>query len=251
MDGPDGLTTDITDWDFVSGGRWAFEQTEPGGQSYGFRGTFHTVRTDELAIQTFEFLGFPDVVSIETLRFVDLGDGRTRLEAHAVYPSIEARDGMVDSGMEHGVTQATPGSTTSSPAEPTTTTRQEQNHGHRPPPPLVRRQRAGAAEFYVSVFPNSRITNVIHAPADMPGVAKGAAFIVQYELDGQRVEAISAGPYFQLTERSRSSSSARTRPRSTTTGTRCSPAAARRASAAGSRTASACPGRWSPSASWS
>ncbi|GEL94561.1 VOC family protein [Cellulomonas composti] len=57
-----------------------------------------------------------------------------------------------------------------------------------------------AAEFYVSVFPNSRITNVIHAPADMPGVAKGAAFIVQYELDGQRVEAISAGPYFQLTE---------------------------------------------------
>lgn len=56
-----------------------------------------------------------------------------------------------------------------------------------------------AAEFYVSVFPNSRITNVIHAPADMPGVTKGAPFIVAYELDGQPVEAISAGPSLQLT----------------------------------------------------
>ncbi len=103
--GPDRLATDITEWDFVSGGRWAFQQTEPGGESYGFRGTFHTVRTDELAIQTFEFLGFPDVVAIETLRFVDLGDGRTRLEIHSVYPTLEARDGMVASGMEGGLTQ--------------------------------------------------------------------------------------------------------------------------------------------------
>ncbi|MBT0994443.1 SRPBCC family protein [Cellulomonas sp. DKR-3] len=103
--GPDGLSTDISEWDFVSGGRWAFAQTEPSGETYGFRGTFHTVRPDELAIQTFEFLGFPDVVSVETLRFVDLGDGRTRLEVHAVYPSLEARDGMVASGMEHGLTQ--------------------------------------------------------------------------------------------------------------------------------------------------
>lgn len=103
--GPDGLTTDVTEWDFVSGGRWSFQQTDPGGESYGFRGTFHTVRPDELAIQTFEFLGFPDVVAIETLRFVDLGDGRTRLEAHSVYPSLESRDGMVSSGMERGLTQ--------------------------------------------------------------------------------------------------------------------------------------------------
>ena len=51
-----------------------------------------------------------------------------------------------------------------------------------------------AAEFYVSIFPNSRITNVVYAPADMPGVRQGDPFIVQYELDGQRVEAISAGP---------------------------------------------------------
>lgn len=55
-----------------------------------------------------------------------------------------------------------------------------------------------AAQFYVSVFPNSRIVNVVHAPADMPGVTKGDPFTVEFELDGQRVEAISAGPSLQL-----------------------------------------------------
>ena len=64
---------------------------------------FHTVRENEFAIQTFEFEGVPDIVSVESLRFVDLGDGRTRLEGHAVYPSLEARDGMVSSGMESGM----------------------------------------------------------------------------------------------------------------------------------------------------
>ncbi|MGB6051343.1 MAG: SRPBCC domain-containing protein, partial [Rhodococcus sp. (in: high G+C Gram-positive bacteria)] len=67
-------------------------------------GVFHVVRENEFAIQTFEFEGFPDSVSIESLTFVDL-NGRTRLEAHSVYPSVEARDGMVQSGMEQGVTE--------------------------------------------------------------------------------------------------------------------------------------------------
>ena len=64
---------------------------------------FHTVRENEFAIQTFEFEGFPDVVSIESMRFEDLGDGRTRLSGHSVYPTVEARDGMVASNMEAGM----------------------------------------------------------------------------------------------------------------------------------------------------
>lgn len=55
-----------------------------------------------------------------------------------------------------------------------------------------------AAQFYVSVIPNSRILNVFEAPTDMPGVTKGKPFIVQYELDGQRVEALNGGPTLQL-----------------------------------------------------
>jgi len=55
-----------------------------------------------------------------------------------------------------------------------------------------------AAEYYVSIFPNSRIISVVHAPADMPGVKKGAPFVVSFEIDGQRVEAMSAGPSLKL-----------------------------------------------------
>lgn len=98
-----GRVDGLGEWEFTSGGRWSMEHVSPEGERYGFRGTFHTVRENELVIQTFEFVGYPDVVSIESLRFEDLGDGRSRLTGHAVYPSMEARDGMVASGMEEGM----------------------------------------------------------------------------------------------------------------------------------------------------
>lgn len=101
--GPRGLEMEVDHYDFRTGGSYAYTHVDPKGERYEFRGSLHSVRENEIAIQTFEFLGFPDVVSIETLRFEDLGNGRTRLTGHAVYPSMEARDGMVSSGMEHGM----------------------------------------------------------------------------------------------------------------------------------------------------
>jgi len=100
--GPDGTDLHIEEWDFTTNGHWS-HWGESDGVKYTFRGVFHTVRENEFAIQTFEFEGMPDVVSIESMTFVDLGDGRTRLEGHAVYPTLEARDGMVSSGMEQGM----------------------------------------------------------------------------------------------------------------------------------------------------
>jgi len=99
--GPDGYGVELPEWDFTTGGRWSMVNID-GDDRYEFRGTFHTVRENEFAIQTFEFLGVPDVVSIESMTFEDLG-GRTRLSGHAVYPSLEARDGMIASGMETGL----------------------------------------------------------------------------------------------------------------------------------------------------
>ena len=61
------------------------------------------MRENEFAIQTFEFEGYPDVVAIESTTFEDLGGGRTLLKTHSVYPTVESRDGMVASGMEHGM----------------------------------------------------------------------------------------------------------------------------------------------------
>jgi uncharacterized protein YndB with AHSA1/START domain len=103
--GPNGYEMDIDHFDFSSGGGYRYIHRNPAGEEYAFNGVFHVVRENDFAIQTFEFEGFPDVVSIESLTFEDLGGGRTRLRAHAVYPTLEARDGMIASNMEVGVVE--------------------------------------------------------------------------------------------------------------------------------------------------
>lgn len=103
--GPAKYETEIEVYDFRTGGRFRFQQRDDNGEVFAFNGVYHVVRENEFAIQTFEFEGFPDVVSIETLTFEDLGDGRTRIRGHATYPSLEARDGMVQSGMESGMAE--------------------------------------------------------------------------------------------------------------------------------------------------
>ena len=103
--GPRGLKMEIDHYDFRSGGSFRYTHTAPDGSTYGFRGVFHTVRENEFAVQTFEFDGYPDAVSIEFLTLEDLGGGRTRLFGHSAYPSVEARDGMAQSGMEGGMSE--------------------------------------------------------------------------------------------------------------------------------------------------
>ncbi len=101
--GPNGYEMDLERWDFTTQGGYRYVHRGPDGDEYWFNGTFHTVRDNEFAVQTFEFEGFPDVVAIESMTFEDLGDGRTRLRGWSTYPSVEARDGMVESGMETGL----------------------------------------------------------------------------------------------------------------------------------------------------
>ena len=56
-----------------------------------------------------------------------------------------------------------------------------------------------AAEFYCSVFPNSKITNVTHYGQAGPGKA-GSVLTVDFELDGQPYTAINGGPHFTFSE---------------------------------------------------
>ncbi|MCC2320342.1 VOC family protein [Cellulomonas xiejunii] len=53
-----------------------------------------------------------------------------------------------------------------------------------------------AAQFYVSVIPNSRITKVVDAGPGVPDVPEGTPFIVELELDGHAVTILTAGPSF-------------------------------------------------------
>ena len=106
--GPRGYETTVEMLEMRTGGGYRFVQRDPAHSERGefaFRGVFHVVRENELSIQTFEFEGWPDAVSLDTYRFESLADGRTRLRTHSVFPSVEARDGMVESGMEKGVVE--------------------------------------------------------------------------------------------------------------------------------------------------
>ncbi len=56
-----------------------------------------------------------------------------------------------------------------------------------------------AAEFYVSVFPNSEITNVTYYGEAGPGPA-GTVLTVDFVLDGQPYTTINGGPMFKFSE---------------------------------------------------
>ncbi|MEV8317015.1 VOC family protein [Streptomyces sp. NPDC059900] len=56
-----------------------------------------------------------------------------------------------------------------------------------------------AAKFYVSVFPNSKITSVAHYGEAGPRPA-GTVMTVEFELDGQPYLALNGGPEFTFNE---------------------------------------------------
>jgi uncharacterized protein YndB with AHSA1/START domain len=99
--GPNGMDARVVAWDARNGGEWRYVAGAE-GEEYAFRGCFHTVREDRI-VQTFTFEGMPDDVSLETMRFEDLGNGITRMHATSLCDSFEARDGWLSSGMEVGV----------------------------------------------------------------------------------------------------------------------------------------------------
>jgi predicted 3-demethylubiquinone-9 3-methyltransferase (glyoxalase superfamily) len=56
-----------------------------------------------------------------------------------------------------------------------------------------------AAEFYCSVFPNSKVTGISHYTEGSPG-EPGTVMTVSWELDGNSFVGINGGPQFQFSE---------------------------------------------------
>src|SRR3569833_2308441 len=57
-----------------------------------------------------------------------------------------------------------------------------------------------AAKFYVSLLPDSRITQVLRSPADNPSTKEGDVLIVNFTLAGQEFMGLNGGPQFKFTE---------------------------------------------------
>ena len=60
---------------------------------------------DRIAM-TFEWDGMPGYTVLDTSEFVDLGDGRTKVITTSLFFTTEERDGMLQSGMEGGLSQS-------------------------------------------------------------------------------------------------------------------------------------------------
>jgi uncharacterized protein YndB with AHSA1/START domain len=90
--------------DFRPGGKWRIVHRAP-GEEYGFHGEFREIVPPERITWTFEFEGAPGQVSVETLTLEE-HDGKTTITATSVYDSVEARDAMIESGMESGAAES-------------------------------------------------------------------------------------------------------------------------------------------------
>ncbi len=87
------------------GGHWRFVEHGPDGV-HGFEGRFREVKAPERLAQTFEWDGMPGHVAVDTATFEDLGDGRTRVRTISLFHTTEERDGMLNAGMEQGLSQS-------------------------------------------------------------------------------------------------------------------------------------------------
>lgn len=61
-------------------------------------------------------------------------------------------------------------------------------------------QAEAAANFYLDIFPNSKITTISRYQQDMNGKPAGSVLAVTFELDGRPFMALNGGPMFQFTE---------------------------------------------------
>jgi uncharacterized protein YndB with AHSA1/START domain len=100
--GPRDLTMTIDHYDARDGGTWRYVSTDARGNEYGFHGVFHGDPSPDRAVQTFEFEGAPGHVSLDTLTLHER-DGKTLARTVSSFQSVQDRDAMVASGMEHGV----------------------------------------------------------------------------------------------------------------------------------------------------
>ena len=101
--GPSTYETRVTEWDHRSGGAYRFVQKDDDNAEYAFRGAIHTARPGEMIIQTFEWDGARDQVSLDIMRFEDLPGGRSRIVGRSVFPSLENMQDMIDQGMTAGM----------------------------------------------------------------------------------------------------------------------------------------------------
>jgi uncharacterized protein YndB with AHSA1/START domain len=91
----------LAEIDLRVGGRWRYVMTS-GDQEIAFNGEYHEIVENERLVHTEVFEAMPGDPAINVVTFADDG-GRTKLELLVQCETKEARDAIVESGMEVGM----------------------------------------------------------------------------------------------------------------------------------------------------
>ena len=103
--GPRRYKVDIEKYESRPGGEWKVTHVGDDGSRHGFRGVNHDIVAPERICQTFEYLGVPGHVALQTATFEPVGN-KTRVVSQSVFQSVMDRDGMVASGMQEGADES-------------------------------------------------------------------------------------------------------------------------------------------------
>jgi uncharacterized protein YndB with AHSA1/START domain len=104
--GPRKYAMRVEEYDFREGGKWKYVHGDDENE-YVFFGEFLKIRKPELMEQTFTFVMEPPIPpQIDHCEFIELDGGtRTLLRTVSTFQNKEGRDGMLQSGMESGVSE--------------------------------------------------------------------------------------------------------------------------------------------------
>jgi uncharacterized protein YndB with AHSA1/START domain len=94
----------VDHYDVRDGGTWRYVHRGDDGSEHGFHGVFHGPQSPDGMVQTFEYEGAPGHVSLDS-QTLEERDGRTILRARSVHQTVEARDAMIEHGMEGGMNE--------------------------------------------------------------------------------------------------------------------------------------------------
>ncbi|HET9370488.1 MAG TPA: SRPBCC family protein [Vicinamibacterales bacterium] len=92
------------DIDLRPGGKWRFVGKHPGG-TMCFYGVYREIAPPHRLVFTEIYEPFPHVESVVTT-VLTTEQGKTRMTVTALYPSQDVRDGVLQSGMEHGAAKS-------------------------------------------------------------------------------------------------------------------------------------------------
>jgi len=98
-------TTIVDKMEVEAGGVWRYIEQGAEGNEYAFNGVYKEVKVPERLVYTFEFEPLAGHISTDTITFVELPDGKTKITARTTFDTLEDLEGMLQAGMEGGAVE--------------------------------------------------------------------------------------------------------------------------------------------------